>query len=162
MNMATTTFFRLLKDPDKGAALAEAIGSVRGGRPEPRVFDVDPVSFRKVPTTPFAYWVSEHARGPVCPRYHRSRERGAAVRLDSQTSDDFRFVRAWWEVLAEKGSRRQQSCQVYPDLRPFQQWCQTANGDAKRWAPFAKGRRVLSFLRRSASCGHAPRADLLK
>ena len=142
MNMATTTFFRLLKDADKGAALAEAIGSVRGGRPEPRVFDVDPVSFRKVPTTPFAYWVSEHAPDLFVDAAAVRGRRPRRSSLASQTSDDFRFVRAWWEVLAEQGPRWPQWSRVVGDLR------RSSNGAGQR---IGRGEALGSVCQREAS-----------
>ena len=57
-----TTFFRLLKETDKAAALEAEVRAVREGRESGRRFEVDPRSFGQVPTSPFAYWVSERVR----------------------------------------------------------------------------------------------------
>ena len=62
-----TLFFRLLDQKDKAAALSEAVDAVREGRLlNSVVHAVDPVSFRQVPGSPFAYWVSERLRRSVC------------------------------------------------------------------------------------------------
>ena len=58
-----TLFFRLLDQKDKAAALSEAVDAVREGHMRNAVVHaVDPVSFRQVPGSPFAYWVSERLR----------------------------------------------------------------------------------------------------
>lgn len=100
-----TTFLRLLSDKDKQFALAS---SVRSGAKN--VFEVDPASFCQIPGAPFSYWISEAVRGiykklPVFENTERTVKQGLA------TADDFRFVRAWWEIPS----------------------------DNKRWPGFAKG-----------------------
>ena len=47
---------------------------------------------------------------------------GGTVKVGLQTSDDFRFVRAWWEVSPERIARSREET-----------W------QGKRWVPFAKG-----------------------
>jgi hypothetical protein len=93
----TTTFLRLLEVlRDKGGTLREAIASPESYKVRQR-FEVNPKSFRTVPGAPFAYWVSDAMR-----RLYASDSsfgsNGRSVRVGLQTSDDFRFVRAWWEV----------------------------------------------------------------
>ena len=58
----STLFFRLLQHDDKSVALAKAVDAVRTGRSSEIVHEVTPESFRKVPGSPFAYWVSESLR----------------------------------------------------------------------------------------------------
>ena len=99
--MSTAIFLRLLRDEDKAQALAEAIAALREGRRlESMTYPVLPASFRQVPGSPFAYWVSERIRRlfTELPAFESD---GRAVRQGLQTSDDFRFVRAWWEVPSE-------------------------------------------------------------
>jgi hypothetical protein len=62
-----------------------------------RAFTVEPNTFSQVPGSPFAYWVSDDLRSMFSklPAFE-SGERTAKVGV--QTSDDFRFVRTWWEV----------------------------------------------------------------
>jgi hypothetical protein len=92
-----TTFLRVLGDTDKAAASVAASRLVRAGDSDTRIFSVTPDSFRDVPGAPFAYWVSTAVRGlfktlsPLeCGK--RTAKQGLA------TADDFRFVRAWWEI----------------------------------------------------------------
>ena len=77
-----------------------------------KVFTVRPDSFESVPNAPFDYWVSDSVRNLFLnmPQFE-SEERTARVGL--QTSDDFRFLRLWWEV-------------PQAEMR-------------NRWFPFAKG-----------------------
>ena len=58
-----TLFFRLLSHEDKAAALSEAVAAVSEGHAlNPVAHAVNPASFRQVPGSPFAYWVSERIR----------------------------------------------------------------------------------------------------
>lgn len=114
-----TVFIRLLNASvdEKAATLGAAVDALRrdeapASSPHRIIFECPPAQFSDVPGSPFAYWVSEMVRsifGRLDP--FESEGRSAAVGL--QTSDDFRFVRAGWEVA--------------PD------------GMGRRWFPFAKG-----------------------
>ncbi len=136
-----TTFYRLLKDTDKGAALETAVQADRSGAPDTeRTFKLNPEVFSKVPNTPFAYWVDEAIRD-LFVKLPPFESEGRTVRVGLQTGDDFRFVRAWWEVdparrldpgLAGAPSWRE-------DLEAFQDWCRRRTHQGKYWAPFAKG-----------------------
>jgi hypothetical protein len=117
---------RLLGKADKRQTLNESLHDIQGRRR----FVVNPQSFQQVPGTPFAYWVSERIRQlftELLPFGGEERE----VRVGLQTSDNFRFVRAWWEVSPEKMLTG--TSETTPD--DFRK--QTFEG--KRWAPFAKG-----------------------
>ncbi|MFN3842711.1 MAG: type II restriction endonuclease subunit M [Rehaibacterium terrae] len=113
-----TTFLRLLAENDKREALATACTCLRAGEPDPRVFDVAPIAFDAVPGKPFAYWVSDAVR-QTFQRLPPFESEGRTVRVGLQTGDDFRFVRAWWEV--------------HP------------GGTAGQWFPFAKGGAYSPF-----------------
>lgn len=93
-----TLFFRLLNHEDKAAALADAIGAVREGREANTVVHaVDLASFRQVPGSPFAYWVSERVRR-LFTELPPFEVEGRWARLGAHGSNDFRYVRCWWEV----------------------------------------------------------------
>lgn len=94
-----TKFLRLLADEEKSIALRETCWSLRDGTFDDRIFDIDPVSFSVIPGTPFAYWVSDKVRGAF-QKYEPFESNGRVVRQGLATADDFRFVRAWWEVEA--------------------------------------------------------------
>lgn len=93
----STLFFRHLADADKAAALDAAIAAHNAGRPHPALFPVDPASFAQVPGSPFAYWVSERVRRLFVelPAFEGE---GREVRLGDHPSDDFRYLRAAWEI----------------------------------------------------------------
>jgi len=114
-------FLRLLKDTDRPAALPEACCHARKEKPSTRVFRVAPDELEDIPGAPLAYWVAPSIR-----RLFRElpplEGNGAGVRQGLATADDFRFVRAFWEVdPARIGCSREETFQ------------------GKRWAPFAKG-----------------------
>jgi hypothetical protein len=102
--MPMTTFFRVLESPveNKSSDLIKAIGALhdagrRDGGFESTVFECNTATFAVVPGTPFAYWVSEDARA-IFTRYQRLEGAGREIKQGIATRDDFRFVRAWWEV----------------------------------------------------------------
>ncbi len=83
---------RALHDQDKGRAI---LATVRDGGSK-RCFVCDPGSFSVIPKSPFAYWAGDNVRGLFTKfRAFSSGARGTYVGL--QTSDDFRFLRLWWE-----------------------------------------------------------------
>lgn len=94
-----TTFLRLLADKDKASNLLASCSALRMAKPDTRVFQVAPESFRAVSGAPFAYWVSETIRqvfksSPALECTFRAARQGLA------TADDFRFVRICWEPSA--------------------------------------------------------------
>ncbi len=97
-----TIFLRLLADKNKASNLPASCEALRAGERDGRVFQVAPESFRAIPGAPFAYWVSEVVRQvfrnmPAFEGTQREARQGLA------TADDFRFVRAWWEVQERVG-----------------------------------------------------------
>jgi hypothetical protein len=104
----------------------------------PVVYAVDPVSFRQVPGSPFAYWVSDHIRRlfTELPPFEGE---GRTVRVGLQTSDDFRFVRTWWEVPVEKILDGANGPDWKADLPAFQSWCRKRTFENKRWVPLPRG-----------------------
>ena len=109
-----TLFFRLLDSEDKAAALSGAVDAVREGRLlNAVVHAVDPASFRQVPGSPFAYWVSDRVRVLFC-ELSLIRDR-YLVASGTGTLDDLRFLRLWFEIST----------------------CHVSSSNA--WFPFAKG-----------------------
>jgi len=147
--MTNTFFIRLLQHEDKGAALAERVAALREGRIYDDVYAVNPESFRQVPNTPFCYWVSERIRR-LFTELPPFESEGRTVKQGLATADDFRFVRAWWEVPPEKildgwqyavGGKQQDGEEKWTEerIREFQGWCRRRTFEGKRWVPFAKG-----------------------
>lgn len=114
-------FLRLLRDSDRPNALAAACREARDGTSAVRVFRVAPTELEDIPGAPLAYWVPASIR-----RLFRElpplEGNGAEVRQGLATADDFRFVRAFWEVNPRRIARSRE---------------ETFRG--KRWVPFAKG-----------------------
>ena len=94
-------FLRLLWDSDKASELSTMCHRFRTGHPDVRQFELSPESFESVPGRPFAYWVSEQVRQTFrqMPPFESC---GRNARVGLQTSDDFRFLRAWWEIDARR------------------------------------------------------------
>lgn len=116
-----TIFLRLLADADKAAALRAACTRLKRGEADPRAFAVDPEAFDAVPGKPFAYWVSDAVR-QTFRRLPAFESEGRTVKQGLATADDFRFVRAWWEVGG-----------------------QGPVGGGRKWFPFAKGGAYSPF-----------------
>jgi hypothetical protein len=89
--------FRLFSENNPALPLADAVAQLRKGQAPKELYAVEPASFRQIPNAPFAYWVSERIRRLFLelPAFEGE---GRTVRVGLQTSDDFRFVRASWEV----------------------------------------------------------------
>ena len=96
-----TIFIRLIEVQDKGSALLDVISNVENKK----VFDVDPESFRQIPGSPFAYWVSEKIRALFAklPIYEGG---GRTVKQGLATADDFRFLRTYWEIDSSRVASR--------------------------------------------------------
>ena len=118
--MTKTVFLRVLEvEPEaKAEALRTAIASPDVAATQQQRFEVDVATFAAVPKSPFAYWVSDRLRGlfAALPPFEAE---GRTAKVGLQTSDDFRFVRACWEV---------------PEARI-----------GSRWFPFAKGGKFSPF-----------------
>jgi hypothetical protein len=137
--VSTAIFLRLLRDEDKAQALVETIAALREGcRLESMVYPATPVSFRQVPGSPFAYWVSGCIRR-LFTELPPFEGKGRMVRAGLQTSDDLRFVRAWWEVAPEKILDGVNGPDWRQDLAVFQEWCRRRTFAGNCWGPFAKG-----------------------
>ena len=111
------TYFLLLNSDDKNSTLLQALDSF--GNSEITYF-ASLKNFSSLPGTPFAYWApkrfQELARS--CTPLEAD---GREVRQGLASSNDFRFIRAWWEIPA------------------------TGVGRDKRWVPFAKGGESIAY-----------------
>ena len=120
-----TVFIRALEAEDKAAALraaifrpAEAIGKQR--------FEIETASFSLVPSSPFAYWISDRLRrlfGELPP----FEVDGRILSIGASTKNDFRFVRSSVEI---------------PPSDITNSRAETQN---RAWVPFAKGGKFSPF-----------------
>jgi hypothetical protein len=138
------TFFRLLSEEDKPGALACAVAAERVGSDQFRgAFSVSPASFRQVPGTPFAYWVSDPLRRKFV-ELPSVEGGGRTVKQGLATADDFRFVRASWEVAPVRIPDSTQG--PWRDPKAFHTWCLRRTNDGARWVPYAKGGEFSPFF----------------
>lgn len=108
-----TLFIRAVAAEDKASAMQRAIS----GDPSDR-FTPDLSQFKELPGTPFAYWIGAGVRAAF-QRFPTVEGSGRAVRQGLATSDDFRFLRAQWEIDPRK---RDQSWFLFAkggELSPF-------------------------------------------
>jgi len=121
---------RLLTEPEKQNGLLMAMEAIRSGGMKNNVFSVMPTEFQKVPGSPFCYWVGSQVRDlfvnlPPFDSDGREAKQGLA------TGEDFRFVRAWWEVPP--------STLLCLEAGSSQQAYRRATHGRVSWCPFAKG-----------------------
>src|SRR5688572_12251856 len=96
-----TVFIRILEPSveEKPTMLLRAVAALRnaGESFERVVFERAPSAFGAAPGSPFAYWVSEAVLSIFRekPRLHSG---PTVVVSTNPLNDDFRFIRAWWEV----------------------------------------------------------------
>ena len=115
------TFVRLLKETDRPTGLAAAIAADRRGEDDSRIFRTALNELDAIPGSPLAYRAIPSIRGLFTD--HPPVEGTAAdVRQGLATGDDFRFVRAFWEVDPRRVARSRDETRA-----------------GKRWVPFAKG-----------------------
>lgn len=123
------TFIRLLRETslNRPTELKQVCERLREGSKDQRVFQVVAHDFEAIPGAPMAYWVNPDIRRlfTVNPPLEG---RGAEVRQGLATGDDFRFVRAFWEVDPHRIARKRDD-----------------TFDGKRWTPFAKGGEYSPF-----------------
>ena len=127
-----TTFIRHLADQDKHEGLRQTVAAIRANSPSEKVFEVEPISFKKVPGSPFAYWATDNLRD-LFVRLDPFERDERIVRQGLSTADDFRFVRCWWEV--PPASFRQGVIQAAPPKE-----------HTGRWFPLLKGGGRSSFV----------------
>lgn len=127
--MRPTVFICASSQKERGRVLSEAMAAVKSGVPSTGLYLVRSRQFAKASGSPFAYWLGSRFwplfEGSV------SLESGeVTVRVGAQTSDDFHYVRVWWEVkpvrvrAAGKGGK---------------------TGHATRWVPFANNGVTAEF-----------------
>src|SRR5581483_8435473 len=92
-----TVFIRATAAQDKAKVLRET-GNYSGRR-----YVIDIASLGAVPGSPFSYWVSDRMRA-VFRKFAPFEAEMRSAKVGLQTSDNFRFCRAWWETPANSKS----------------------------------------------------------
>jgi hypothetical protein len=144
--VTATLFFRLLKEERKEESLRAVVRGLRSGAANLLTHSVEQESFRMIPRAPFAYWVSDAMRHKF-KEFPRLEGNAGYVHVGLQTSDDFRFLRAAWEVPASLvGSSRRDT------------------NELAVWALFAKGGEYSPYYAdvHLAVCAHLHFAEIVE
>jgi len=124
---AVGTYFRLVKEPDsesKQRRFEKALANLRTGKDDPIVYRYRQGDFDAIPGSPWVYWITPGLRKvfETFPKLGEIAQPVAGLR----SSDNFRFLRHWWEAGTERIG-----------------FCCTSAQDAlktgKRWFPYMKG-----------------------
>ncbi len=135
LQIQQATFFRLLQATDKGADLLSLTVKRNSSKTSDDTFVSSARSFRLVPGSPFAYWLSDKHRR-LFTKSQPFESEGRETHHGLSTTDDFRFVRVWWEVSFEQ----RLDCQLSGDtVSEFQALCRHRTNEGRRWVPFVKG-----------------------
>lgn len=94
-----TVFLRVLEETDdKRAALQRAVRASGSAAGDVR-FEVNAVEFKRVPGSPFSYWISDALRRQFVDTALFESE-GRVAQFGAVTTYDFRFLRLCWEAPA--------------------------------------------------------------
>ncbi|MCX5977684.1 MAG: BREX-1 system adenine-specific DNA-methyltransferase PglX, partial [Coprothermobacterota bacterium] len=150
---AVGTYFRLVKEPDaqaKRVAFERAVAHARQMTPQEneawqegvcpsdgRVFRYRQGDFDAIPGSPWVYWITPGLRRLFkdLPKLKDIAE----PRVGLQTSDNFRFLRFWWEMGSgniERFCKSQEECAI----------------SAKIWFPYMKGGSYLRWFGNQEYC----------
>ena len=91
-------FLKLTDAEDKSRALRSEVLSYRQGKISDNGFERTQEELERIPGTPFAYWVSDKVLKSFSLGKFDDEQRGRATRCGLGTLDDFRFLRAFWEL----------------------------------------------------------------
>jgi hypothetical protein len=97
----TTLFLRALDAADKETVLRELCAIPTGT--DTRRFEVNTRDFSAIPRSPFAYWATPRMRS-LFASLEPFEASGRAARVGVATLDNFRFLRAAWEVPNKHGN----------------------------------------------------------
>lgn len=130
---AIGVFFRLVKEPGaerKRSAFEEAVGRRQRGEPDSRVYEYRQADFASIATSPWVYWLTAGIRSLFVKL--PTLESIAEARVGLQTSDNYRFLRNWWEVRTANVAFNCES-QGESSSRP------------EKWYPYMKGGTFLRW-----------------
>jgi hypothetical protein len=110
--LSCSWFARLIKVPnaDKKSRLCEALEHTCHAKQDSAVFQVNCGRFKNLPGQSLGYWLTTNLLQKLG-AMKTTRTQGLEVRIGLQTSDDFHYLRNWWELAS----------------------------DSQGWLPFAKG-----------------------
>jgi len=117
---ALALWVRLLKTKEKESILRQALAESAAGSRHRNVYVSSQRRFSLMPSCVFGYWMSDRLISVYRPE-NSIEAKAATVKVGTQTSDDFRFVRLAWEVSPQ------------------------TIGMSQKWTRFAKGGEFSPF-----------------
>ncbi|MBO3739495.1 hypothetical protein [Actinoplanes flavus] len=105
------TIFLKVLDAEAGAKsekLLLALNAYRTGEADGYqevIYEQDPKRFFDLPNSPFAYWATRQAYAAFR-KFPPFETEGRVVKQGVATADDFRFLRAWWEISPARVGER--------------------------------------------------------
>ncbi len=141
--MPEMIFFRQLHEENKNSSLHNSISKLKVASPDKNTFIASLRSIEIIPGAPLAYWVNDKIRflfknKNFDPNY-------GSVRVGLQTSDDFRFLRLWWEVAPEN-ILNQEGYLEDKNLSEIKDWASQKSLEGTIWFPYAKGGEYSPFF----------------
>ncbi|GAO21738.1 hypothetical protein ALISP_1558 [Alicycliphilus sp. B1] len=85
-----------IKESNAPETVSEHIALYRNGKASDTTHEIDIRSFSKLPGFPFSYWIPE-AWLATFDKFSPLESQGVIVKQGMESSDNFRFVRLWWE-----------------------------------------------------------------
>jgi hypothetical protein len=134
-------FFRVLNVADKAGQLLTSVRHRAAGEYEGHCFNVRPVEFGILRDRPYVYWLPARilrtlaTHPPLDPTV-------CSIRVGLQTGDDFRFLRAWWEV----DSRTLIAPRTAASQEQLRTACIQSTHKDKRWGWYSKTESALPVL----------------
>lgn len=141
--MAKAVFFRPLNQQENAGLLTRAISALNRGERLDGVYFCDLASFKKMPGSPFAYWVSEDIKSKFYDLKSLA-EYGVAAQVGASTKDDFRFLRTSWEPSCTGILSGVDFGQNLPKQARLTE-SDDVGVTGKKWIPFAKGGSFSRF-----------------
>lgn len=86
-----------IKESTSPEAVGEHIALYRNGKSSNTTHEIDIRAFEKLPGFPFSYWIPE-AWLATFDKFPPLESQGVIVKQGMESSDNFRFVRLWWET----------------------------------------------------------------
>jgi hypothetical protein len=127
---SSTPFFRLLTSPipAKGDDLRQQIFALNRGQSAEAVYPAAPDDFAAIPGSPFAYWADDRFK-KLFRMQSKFETETRVARTGLNTTDDFRFVRLFWEIP--------ESLIAITNKETMEN---------KRWVLFSKGGRLSPYF----------------
>ena len=135
-------FIRVLGLDQKDSLILSAITDLSLGIRQPYLFLSAPADFSRLPGKPFAYSARKevlHAYANFSPFENGER----TIRAGVQSSDDFRFLRCWWEVPCSELLHGINSRDWKEPA--FQEFCRELS-KSRAWCSFVKGGEYSPFF----------------